>query len=123
MRNSGCRLSDSANKITAGILLRVSEEMPHVILWRNNRISAMAMGAGGKLRRVDAGIDGQGDICGIAGPSGLGIQIEVKAGRDKMRESQKRFKAMWIAHGGLYLEARSSDQCVADLRERLGEYA
>lgn len=95
--------------------------MPNVVIWRNNRISAMATGAGGKLRRVDAGIDGQGDICGIIGPHGRGLQIEIKAGRDKMRLSQTRFRAMWLSHGGVYIEARGVDQCLGELKASLGE--
>ena len=108
-----------ATILTNEILLAISEQFPNVIVWRNNRIVATVAGRDGRPRRIDAGIDGQGDICGIIGPHGRGLQIEIKSGRDKMRESQVRFAAMWTAQGGVYIEARSVEQCVRELRERL----
>ena len=56
----------SANKLTADLLIEIPKTYPQVRIWRSNRLNAMAVGRGGKLRRVSAGVDGQGDISGIA---------------------------------------------------------
>ena len=47
--------------------------------------------------------------------SGVVMAIEVKAGRDRMRESQVNYRAMVERHGGLYLIARDASQCLKDL--------
>jgi len=107
-----------ANEMTAALLVEIPKRYPGVRIWRNNRIDAMALGAGGRLRRVKAGVDGQADLSGI-GPGGVRIEIEVKAGRDKMSKSQIAFQAMILNHGGIYIEARDVDECMAALREEI----
>lgn len=67
------------------------------------------------MRRVSAGIDGQGDICGLIGPGGRMLQVEIKAGKDRMRPSQYAFAAMIRRHGGLYIEARSVEDVIKEL--------
>src|SRR5271169_1773322 len=114
----GARLprGPSANEITAQILLGVSARFKgQIILWRNNRIDAMAVGRGGKLRKVSAGINGQGDICGLMACSGRMIQIEVKAGRDSQSDVQIGFQRMIIGAGGIYIIARDADRCLEEL--------
>lgn len=60
-----------ANEITAALLIRIPEDFPQLRVWRNNRIKAMVIGRGGRMRMVNAGVNGQGDISGIAGgPAG-----------------------------------------------------
>jgi hypothetical protein len=107
-------MSTPANILTAELLIEIQKRFPNVRVWRSNRIDAMAIGKGGSLRRVQAGIDGQGDITGITG-GGIRLEIEVKVGKDRLRDSQKAFKKMILDHGGIYIEARSVEQCLEEL--------
>lgn len=81
--------------------------MPDVWLWRSNRFVGEAIGAGGKLRHVSAGIDGQGDISGVIGPAGRRIELEVKAeygrGRDRQSPVQQAFQKRMESMGAIYL--------------------
>jgi hypothetical protein len=103
-----------ANQITADLLIEIPRRFPNITVWRSNRVDAMAVGRGGKMRRVSAGIDGQGDITGI-GPQGRRLEIEVKSGRDKMRLSQHAFRAMILGAGGVYIVARDVETTLAEL--------
>lgn len=105
----------TANQITAALLIEIPKRLSNVCVWRNNRIDAMAVGRNGVQRRVSAGIDGQGDISGIAGTSGRRVELEVKAGKDRMRPSQLSFRAMIERHGGVYIVAHDVEQCIRDL--------
>jgi len=109
----------TANEITATLLIEIPKRFPRIKLWRNNRIDTMAVGRGGNMRRVSAGIDGQGDVCGLIGPEGRMIQLEIKAGKDRIRPSQMGFRAMIQNMGGIYLEIRSVEQGLADLEKLL----
>ena len=80
----------------------------------------MALGSGGRLRRVKAGVDGQADISGI-GPFGVRVEVEVKAGKDKLSASQKAFQNMILNHGGIYIEARDVGGCLDELGRHLLE--
>lgn len=116
-----------ANAITASLLIEIPKRFPGARCWRNNRVSAMAVGSGGRLRKVSAGIDGQGDISGIFPVHAMGIknpwcpvigirlEVEVKIGRDRMRDSQKAFRDMILGAGGIYIEARSVEQAMEEL--------
>ena len=50
---------------------------------------------------------------------GLRLEVEVKAGHDRHSEAQKAFQEMIEKHGGIYLVARSVEQCLKDLGETL----
>lgn len=111
-----------ANQITAELLIRIPEQFPQIRVWRANRIKALAVGRGGKLRMVNAGIDGQADLTGIARlhlPDGtivgVRIEVEIKAGKDRLSEDQKNFRNMILNNGGVYIEARSVEACLAEL--------
>jgi VRR-NUC domain len=95
----------TANQLTAALLIEIPKCFPQIRVWRSNRIDAMAVGRGGKVRRVKAGVDGQADIMGIIGPSGKMLQIEVKVGKDKLSKQQRAFCKMIVDHGGIYLVA------------------
>ncbi len=73
------------------------------------------------FRPVTFGTVGQGDLGGWFQINGVAVclHIEVKVGADKMSEEQLVFQRVLTAHGGIFLEARSVDQCLADLRARL----
>ncbi len=109
-----------ANDITAQLLIEIPKRFPGARVWRNNRVDVMVPGRGGKPRRVQAGIDGQADITGIfpryhRGVTGLRCEIEVKAGRDKQSPEQFAFQRMITEAGGIYIVARSIEQCLDDL--------
>lgn len=111
----------TANKMTALLEDLLPKKFP-IWVWRNNRLNAPVIGRGGKIRRVNAGIDGQGDITGIltvehAGRFfGVRIEIEVKAGTDRQSAKQKSFEHRLKKMGGCYIIARSVEQCIADVR-------
>ena len=113
-----------ANAITASLLIEIPKQFPFIRVWRSNRVKAMAIGRGGKPRLIDAGVDGQGDISGIIGGAGSGrrIELEIKAGRDRLSEAQKNFRAMILTHGGVYIEARSVEDGLACLRRNLEDF-
>lgn len=109
------------NLLTKNLLAEIPKRWPRrVRVWRNNRVKTMAAGENGRLRMIDAGIDGQGDISGLAGPRGRRLEIEVKTGKDRLSEDQKRFRSMILSLGGIYIEARSVDGCLAMLERELG---
>ena len=112
----------NANEITAHLLIEIPWRFPGAKVWRSNRVDVMAVGKGGKLRRVMAGIDGQADITGIFPRKygfmcvmGLRCEIEVKAAKDKQSPAQKAFEKMILDAGGIYIVARSVKQCLEDL--------
>lgn len=113
----------TANELTASLLIEIPKRFPQCRVRRNNRVDAMAIGRGGRPRRVRAGIDGQGDICGtfpvywVGRKFGVSLEIEVKVGRDKQRESQKNFEHMITEAGGIYIIARDVEGCLKELEE------
>ena len=105
----------SANSLNAELLIAVPRVYPSIRLWRSNRIEAKAIGRGGRIRHVSAGIDGQGDLSGIIGPRGIRLEVETKT-TDRQRESQKNFQTMIEYAGGCYLLVRSVEQCLEELK-------
>ncbi len=85
----------------------MSKEMSNVFLWRNNRFVGKAIGSGGKIRHVSAGINGQGDISGVIAPGGRRLEIEIKAdyqhGRDRQTPIQEAFQRRLESMGAIYL--------------------
>jgi hypothetical protein len=110
-----------ANAITAGLLAEIPKRYLRIRVWRNNRVKAMAIGRGGKPRLISAGVDGQADITGIAGPSGRKIEVEIKAGRDRLSEDQLNFRRMILSHGGVYVVAQSVEDGLRALDAQLTE--
>ena len=133
-----------ANNLTKLIELAISKEFPDVRLWRVNTgvwapwelvRQALALltarkydSAASILKRcrpIRSGINGQADLTGfasvvIAGRRvGIRLEIEVKTGNDKLGEDQIRFRNVVQSLGVIYIEARSVEQCVRELRERL----
>lgn len=103
-----------ANRITAEILLAIPERFPGSRAWRNNAVVAAIDG-----RVIRAGIKGQADITGIAAPSGRRIEIEVKAGRDRMRPEQAAFREAVLAAGGIHVIARDVAGALEELRKQI----
>jgi hypothetical protein len=111
----------TANEITKELLTKIPEEFPnHVRIWRANRVKTLATGEGGRQRMLDAGIDGQADISGIIAPHGTRLEIEVKAGRDRLNPDQIAFGAMISVFGGVYIVAHTVENGLAQLRQLVG---
>lgn len=64
---------------------------------------------------IHYGILGGGDISGIL-RGGRRVEIEVKTGTGKQRESQLRFQQMIEEYGGLYILARSVQDAVTEIQ-------
>ena len=104
----------SANGITAALLIRIPEQFPNVRVWRSNVLVARA---GDRI--VRAGLTGQADISGIGGPRGVRLEIEVKAGKDRISPAQENFCAMIRRHGGIYILARDIEQALVELKTQM----
>lgn len=118
-------LPPTANEITTELLLRVSKELPDVWLWRNNRFIGKAVGAGGKVRHVSAGIDGQGDLSGLATVTAnnkkiaVRVELEVKTHNDRVRPTQEAFGRKIQRMGGIYFVVRDVDEAIQEMKDRL----
>lgn len=108
-------MSTPANLMTAALLVEIPKRFPHIRVWRNNRVDAMVPGRGGKMRRVQAGINGQADLSGIIGPLGTRVEIEIKSPTDRMSPEQLGFQKMISDHGGLYLICRDVNDTLEEL--------
>jgi hypothetical protein len=64
-------------------------------------------------------LPGCADISGIIDIGGIGarLEIEVKAGADRIRPAQQVFGAMIRRHNGIYLVARSVDRALLELEQ------
>lgn len=110
----------TANEMTAELLDQIPKRFAARV-WRNNRVKAMAVGQGGKLRMVSAGIDGQGDITGIICLKQLGVRIEleIKAGKDRQTPVQEAFQRMIENHGGIYILVRDPAEAINQIANKL----
>ena len=97
------------------IRLAVSEQCPHVTLWRNSVGTFKTQD--GKF--VQAGLPpGSADLIGVASIDGTGIfvAIEVKLPGQKPRPDQVRFLEHVAKMGGIAGVATSVDEAIALLR-------
>ena len=56
---------------------------------------------------------GTADLLGVV--MGYAVAIEVKAGKDRQRESQKNFQECWERAGGVYLICRNVEETMEAL--------
>ncbi len=125
---AGKRTGKTANQITAELLIEIPKRFSNIRVWRNNRVEAMVTGRGGRLRRVSAGIDGQGDVTGIIRVEyggrlfGVRYEGEIKTANDRQRLSQKSFQLMLENCGGLYSLVTDVDQGLKDIEEFLCQF-
>lgn len=100
-------MSTAGNDITAYLMLYLNKEIPHLDVWRSSRYNGPAIRAGGKIGRINAGINGQADITGQYGnllaDDNRRIEIEVKGPGDKLNPNQKDFQLRCQLHGTLYI--------------------
>ncbi len=100
----------AGNDLTARILIELSR-IPHSLWWRQN--AGLFRTVDGR-RIVRASVDGVADILGCY--RGAFYAIEVKAGGDRQRDTQRRFQAAVERAGGIYVIARSVEEAIAGVR-------
>lgn len=95
----------TANALTGHILEYLA--LRGVMAWRNNT-GSYAVPASREHRRrfIRYGAEGSGDILGAL-PGGRFLSIEVKVGRDRLRDSQREWMERVNVSGGLAIVARS----------------
>lgn len=71
------------------------------------------------LRKIKFGVEGEADIQGIIAPNGRMLSIECKTGTGRLSAAQKRWRAMVEKYGGLYIEARSLNQVIDEVKRAL----
>jgi hypothetical protein len=110
-----CMTGPGANSITADLLVEINKQyQPHMLLFRLNVMVAEA--SRGAVRSAP---NGTADLIGCV--CGHPVAIEVKAGRDRLREEQANFRDQWLRGGGIYIIARSAEQGIADLRQEINK--
>lgn len=103
----------NANGLTAALLVAINAAyQPDVLLFRLNIIVARA--TRGAVRSAPNGV---ADVIGCV--RGRAVAIEVKAGRDTLRPAQVNFRDQWVRAGGIWILARSLEQGMKDLREKI----
>ncbi len=131
--------SPSANAITAALLIEIPKRFPNARVWRRNVGVGVGMDTVKKAiglllsgaitaaiallrsRPIKFGLQGEPDLDGIIPIErdgllwGIRLGIEVKAGRDTIREQQERFGAMLVRAGAIYVLARSVEQAMQDI--------
>lgn len=107
----------TANDLISHLLIRVPQAFPTARVWRLN--NGAFYNPAGRLIRV--GPKGLPDVDGWIGIDGRAVRlaIEVKVGRDKMSPEQESFKNALNAAGGIYVIARTVEDCIAALQARV----
>lgn len=104
--------SSAAHTALINDILRAYSDGVHgkhgLVLWR--QVTGTFLSLDGK-RHVPTGIDGGTDLIGVRRSDGRFIAIECKTGKATLKDNQKCFRAMVLAMGGVYVEAR----CVEDV--------
>lgn len=108
-------IPQSANAITRGILDLLN--LIGALAWRNNTGALRPQRRDGSYGFVQFGYRGSGDVLGVL-PDGKFISIEVKAGRDRIRESQEWFIEEVNRRDGIAFVAHSLEDVEQALRHR-----
>ncbi len=83
-----------------------------VLAWRNNTGALTIARTNGRTQFLRFGEVGSGDILAVMPQTGRFLSIEIKTGRDTLRQSQKEWIAQVRAQGGLAIVVRSlGDLC------------
>jgi len=108
--------------------------LPGALVWRNNtgqawqgvqreaRIGQFVKVEPGMVilenaRPINFGLKGSGDIIGAIQQHPLAVETKTETGRQS--EGQTRFQRAWERVGGIYVLARSPQDAVAQIKERL----
>lgn len=130
------KLADSANALTAQLILEIPKKIKGCRVWRQNVGGAYPIQSIGSVRsalqRGDAatalsilqrtrplmfgGLPGLPDICGIL-PDGRWLGVEVKWGRDKQSEDQATCQRVFQERGAIYVIAHDLEGGMAALAE------
>lgn len=128
--------------VSADIAVAIGSR-PGLRIWRNNTgVAYQPVSDAGRaalqrllrtpqmLRPVNYGLPGSTDYLGLAacrcpkcgtGPLGRFVGLEVKAGRGKLSDQQRRFGEMVQSLGGIWIPARSADEARAGVERELRE--
>lgn len=110
---STANATPTARKITNALLVEIPKRFPARV-WRRN--VGATLNKTGQLVRF--GVPGEADITGIIRP-GIRLEIEVKAGRDRLTEAQDSFLAMVKLHGGIAIVAHDVEIALYDIEQDL----
>ena len=102
----------TANDLTKQILQYL--DLVGVLAWRNN--SGLLPDANG-VRRIRAGAVGSGDVLAVMPPEGRFLSIEVKVGKDRVRDSQRDWNEKVRRRGGRAIVARSLQDVIDVVEE------
>jgi hypothetical protein len=108
----GAAMNQAETIIMNRILLAVGSRLDCWV-WRNNVGAFEDPKHPGRWIRF--GVPGSADILGMLIPSGRMLGIEVKTPTGQLDEKQLRWRTKFIRSGGLYILARSEEQCVREL--------
>ena len=100
-------------EIQASTILRLQKEWPDGLWYRRN-VGSAPTGSG---RWVKFGHAGQADITGMI--AGRAIEIEVKRHDGRQSKPQKSWQAAVESAGGIYIIARSPDEAVEKIKEKI----
>jgi len=108
----------SANSITAELLLKINEKyQPAVLLFRLNVIVASASRGGGRGGVIRSAPNGSPDLIGSM--RGTPVAIEIKAGEDRLNPAQRAFRGAWLGAGGIYIVAGDVERTMEMLDQAL----
>ena len=100
------------------VMIEFQKMFPGARIWQNPTGTALSM----DLKRViKYGFVGSADITGIM-PDGIRIEIEVKVGKDKQRESQKIFENVIRQCNGIYFIVDDKSNIKDQLCKHLQRY-
>lgn len=98
-------------KLVDDILFAVGS-MPNIRIWQ--RVVGFD-----HLKKIRYNTPGESDLQGIISPGGRMLAIECKTGKGKLESDQIRWRDMIIKFGGLYIEGRSIEQVIDELKRSL----
>ena len=110
-------MSTQTNALTADLLCEIPKRFRGTRVWRCT--SGMLYDRSGRPVRI-VRINGLPVIQGVLAPYGRFLGVEVKAGSDKQSPVQKQAELVIRTAGGIYIVAKSIDQCIADLLQLCG---
>jgi hypothetical protein len=109
----GKPLPAKANELTAAIVDYLN--LNGFEAWRQNNAAIFDTKTG--KHRAFVGKLGLPDIIGYHKKTAVWIAVEVKAGKDKLSDDQRRFLADLKKAGGIAIEARTFDQFLKELQK------
>lgn len=130
----------SANDITRSLLMEIPKRFPGARAWRRNvgeaygshliqqvrrllekGASYEALATLKKMYPIQFGMPGEGDIDGFIPVCGAAVRlsVEVKAGKDKVRESQANFNELLLMAGGISVIALDVAMALDDIAKQV----